>query len=89
MKAIGQLSDKIFYLLLSELLKKVLKSSFKPSLAQGGGREWHAEERQEPDRHAYDKEETEEGTAIKPILAKANESSGGIVQFAYFSRDAF
>ena len=60
-----------------------------PSLAQGGGREWHGEERQEPDRHAYDKEETEGGTAIKPILAKANESSGEIVQFAYFSRDAF
>ena len=88
MKAIGQLLDKIFYLSLSELLKKVPKNSFKPSLAQGGGREWHGVERQEPDRHVYDKEETEEGAAIKPILAKANGSSGEIVQFAYFSKGA-
>jgi hypothetical protein len=32
--------------------------------------------------------EAEEGTKIKPVLANANESSGDIVQWAYFSRDA-
>ena len=35
------------------------------------------------------KEETEEGTAIKPILAKANESSWEIVQCAYFPGAGF
>ena len=35
------------------------------------------------------KEEAEEGMAIKPILANANESSGEIVQCAYFPRAGF
>jgi len=82
MKAIGQPVDKIFHLLLSDLLKKVLKNSFKSSLAQGGGKEWYGDDRQKPGRHAYDKEGTEEGTAIKPILVKENESSGEMVLFA-------
>ena len=64
-------------------------SSFKPNLAQGGAREWHGEERQEPDRHACEKEETEEGRAIKPIFAKANKSSWEIVQCAYFPGAGF
>jgi hypothetical protein len=34
------------------------------------------------------KEETEEGMAIKPILANPNESSGEIIQGPYFSRAA-
>jgi hypothetical protein len=45
--------------------------------------------RGETGRHAYDKEETEEGTAIKTILAKANKSSWEIVQCAYFRRSWF
>jgi hypothetical protein len=46
-------------------------------------------ERRDRNLTAYDKEETEEGTAIKPILAKANKSPWEIVQCAYFPGTGF
>jgi hypothetical protein len=71
------------------LLEKFQKSTFNPSLAQGGGREWHGDKTEKPNRHAHNNEETEEGAAIKSILAKANKSSWEIVQCAYFPGAGF